>query len=312
MTARRQPGSHNKQAMRTRLARDARVVAVLSVACLAVTLSVFRSPTTARADGRALTVTPATEFGNQVVFVHWSGFSPAFGVIVQQCKADPSSLADCDTALPFPNSENGNEVIDAPTQPDGTGDAFIEVRPVAQLPALGCSAESPCSLIAYEDNGSIIPPNGLPAHRRRRADRVRQDRGRLPGRHDFDLRAEGEASSSQAFYRWIAGLCTADPSLIVDYTETSSVAGREDFLANQVDVGVTSTAATESELAPWRSEVHLRARRSHRGHRRLQHVGSGHRPSASPISRLSPRLLARWITDTQSARLLQRSRVPRV
>ena len=63
------------------------------------------------------------------------------------------------------------------------------------------------------------------------------------------MRAEGEASSSQAFYRWIAGLCTADPKLVVDYTETSSVGGRSDFLGKEVDVGVTSTAATDAELS---------------------------------------------------------------
>ena len=297
MTTRRPAGSHNKHALRTRLARGTRAIAVVFVACIAVTLSVFRTPTTARAAGRTLTVTPATELGNQVVAVHWTGFSPAFGVIVQQCKAAPVSLADCETAMPFPNSEGGNEVIDAPTQPDRTGDAFIEVRPVAQLPSLGCSAESPCSLIAYEDNGSIIPPGRLPLTAVTTPIAFAKTAADCPAITEFDVRAEGEASSSQAFYRWIAGLCTADPSLIVDYTETSSVTGREDFLAGQVDVGVTSNAATESELAAPHpaftyAPVDLTAVTVVYN---ISDLATGQRITNLT---LSPRLLTRVITDT--------------
>ena len=94
------------------------------------------------------------------------------------------------------------------------------------------TAELSLGPIAYEDNGSIIPPNALPATAVVAPITFAKTAADCPAVTDFDLRAEGEASSSQAFYRWIAGLCTADPSLIVDYTETSSVAGREDFLAN--------------------------------------------------------------------------------
>ena len=298
MTARRRPGAHNKQTVRTRFARGARVIAVVSVACIAVTLSVFRTATTAHADGRQLTVTPATELGNQVVLVHWSGFTPGIGVIVQQCKAGPVSLADCETALPFPNSEGGNEVIDAPTQDDGTGEAFIETRPVAQLPSLGCSAEVPCSLIAYENDGSVIPHDGLPLTVAIAPIAFAKSAADCPAVTSFDIRAEGEASSSQAFYRWIAGLCTADPRLIVDYTETSSVSGREDFLAGQVDVGVTSTPATPSELAApgpafTYAPVDLTAVTVVYN---MSDLVTGRRITDLT---LSPRLLTRLITDTQ-------------
>ena len=229
--------------------RALRATAVIVMVGVAVAISAFRSPTTARAIGRTLSVAPATELGHQVVLVHWTGFKPANQVIVQQCKADPVSLADCFTALPFPNSQNGNEVINGATQTDGTGEAFIEIRPAAQLPSLDCNAESPCSLIAYESDGKPIPPGGLPLTVATASIAFAKSAADCPPVTNFDVRAEGEASSSQAFYRWIAGLCTANPSLIVDYTETSSVQGREHFLANEVDVGVTSTAATANELA---------------------------------------------------------------
>jgi hypothetical protein len=225
-----------------------RATAVLLIACLAIAISALHTPTTARAAGRALTVTPATDLGNQVVLAHWTGFKPVNGVIVQQCKLHPVTLAACETHLPFPNSENGNEVINGVTQSDGSGDAFIETRPAAQLPSLDCSAESPCSLIAYENDGKPIPPDGLPVTAVTADIAFAKSAADCPPVENFDVRAEGEASSSQAFYRWIAGLCTADPSLIVDYTETSSVSGREDFLNGTVGVGITSTAATASEL----------------------------------------------------------------
>ena len=298
MTARRQPGSHNQTILRTRLKRGARAVAVGLVACIAITLSVLHAPTSARAVGRELTVAPATELGNQVVFVHWSGFTSGAYVMVQQCKAHPVSLADCDTAEPYPNSENGNEVKDAQSQADGTGDAFLEARPVEQSPALGCSAESPCSIIAWEDDGSIIPPHGLPHTAVTAPITFAKTAADCPAVTNFDLRAEGEASSSQAFYRWIAGLCTADPNLVVDYTETSSVAGREDFLANEVDVGVTSTAATESELAASHAKftyapVDLTAVTVAYN---MSDLVTGQRITDLT---LSPRLLTRLITDTQ-------------
>src|SRR5450755_3925357 len=91
---------HRPRATRSVLARlarrSSRVAAVMLVACIAVASGSMRGPT-AHAAGRTLTVTPNTDLGNQVVTVHWTGFSTAFGVIVQQCKANPVSLADCET-----------------------------------------------------------------------------------------------------------------------------------------------------------------------------------------------------------------------
>jgi len=248
MTARPIGHDHRPRANRARRARGTRAAALLMVAAIAVALSSMNA-TSARAAGRTLTVAPATELGNQVVLVHWTGFKPVNGVIVQQCAANPVTLADCETALPFPNSANGNEVVNGVTQADGTGGAFIEIRPAAQLPSLDCSADKPCSLIAYENDGKPIPPDGLPLTTVKAPIAFATSAADCPPVSRFDVRAEGEASSSQALYRWIAGLCTANPKLELDYTETSSVSGREDFLASQVDVGVTSTAATAGELA---------------------------------------------------------------
>src|SRR5207237_512366 len=134
-----------------------RAVPLLIVAVLMAALSAFGSTNARAADARTLSVTPATELGNQVVLVSWTGFTPTVGfnntVTILQCKANPqvidadrnaATADDCYTARPpTGNAVNGT----ATTQSDGTGSAFIELLPAAQLPMLDCSATNPCSLV---------------------------------------------------------------------------------------------------------------------------------------------------------------------
>jgi ABC-type phosphate transport system substrate-binding protein len=66
---------------------------------------------------------------------------------------------------------------------------------------------------------------------------------------DFDVRVDGSATSAGLFYSWAARICQGDSSVVLDYTETSSTTGRENFLAGLIDFGVTALPATEEELS---------------------------------------------------------------
>jgi ABC-type phosphate transport system substrate-binding protein len=66
---------------------------------------------------------------------------------------------------------------------------------------------------------------------------------------DFDVRVDGSATSAGLFYAWAAQICQGDSSVVLDYTETSSTTGRENFLSGLIDFGVTALPATEEELS---------------------------------------------------------------
>src|SRR5262249_60556648 len=94
------------------------------------------------------------------------GASTTFPVTVFQCKGDPHSLDDCFQTIRPPAGPvglDGTGVGDAVTNPDGTGSVSIEARPAAYLPALDCTSAAPCSIIAFENDGSVPAGGTLPA-----------------------------------------------------------------------------------------------------------------------------------------------------
>ncbi|MBV9950772.1 MAG: substrate-binding domain-containing protein [Acidimicrobiia bacterium] len=214
------------------------------------------SPPSNAADGRTLSATPADGLGNEVVAVSWTGFQPsvdgAYTVTIMQCKgAVPSSLADCYQTFrpPATNDDNGSAVPDGVTQADGTGTSFIEVRPALQLPSLDCTATSPCSLVAFENDGSEYPAVGLPTTAATTTLHFARSPADCPPVDTFDVTTAGEASASQALYSWSAQTCTGADALHVDYTESSSVDGRENFLNGLIDVGIASGPADAAAAA---------------------------------------------------------------
>ncbi len=233
--------------------RFARLLAAMTgVAMMVAATGLVVAPPATSQEGRTVTVTPDEGLANDVVTVEWSGFRPTtgfglFGVIVLQCQANPTSLADCFTDSPFPQLGEGSRQL-ASTGPDGRGSTRFEVRPSANLPRLGCSEANPCSILVFENDGiptaegalhptSVVVPISFA---RSQAD--------CPPVRNFDVRIDGAASAAPLFYRWAADLCTAGSPLIVDYTETSSTSGRENFLEGLVDLGITSQAALPSEV----------------------------------------------------------------
>jgi len=213
-----------------------------------------RSPVTATGTGgRTGTVSPGVDLSNEVINISWSGFRPTtqqniYTVIILQCEANPVSLADCFTAEPFPDLANGNRLLDS-TAADGTGSAQFEVRPASNLPQLACSATNPCSILVYENDALPIQAGSLPAARVVIPITFAPSQADCPTITDFDVRVDGSATSAGLFYAWAARICQGESSVVLDYTETSSTTGRENFLAGLIDFGVTALPATEEELS---------------------------------------------------------------
>jgi ABC-type phosphate transport system substrate-binding protein len=215
-------------------------------------------PSSAAAAPRALTVTPPTGLVNQVVQVQWAGFNPSFTVTIVQCKAAPVSKTDCfvntnDPSLPLNirppagNDPNGSGIGDAVTLPDGTGSASIEVRPALDLPALGCSAGHPCTVLAFENDGQPFPANGLPATAVTAPLLFAPSPTDCPRVPTPDVTTVGEESTARALYNWSGRVCTDAKPLALDYTAKGSPEGRRNYLLGNADVGLTSTAATPDE-----------------------------------------------------------------
>ena len=213
-----------------------------------------RSPVTASGTGgRSATVSPGVDLSNEVINISWSGFRPTtqqnvYTVIILQCKANPVSLADCFSAEPFPDLANGNRLLDS-TAADGTGSAQFEVRPASNLPQLDCSATNPCSILVYENDALPIQAGSLPAARVVIPITFAPSQADCPTITDFDVRVDGSATSAGLFYAWAAQICQGDSSVVLDYTETSSTTGRENFLSGLIDFGITALPATEEELS---------------------------------------------------------------
>jgi ABC-type phosphate transport system substrate-binding protein len=202
--------------------------------------------------GRQVVVDKTTDLANEVVRVSWTGFRPTTSaglnsVIVYQCRGTPRTTADCFTAEPFPALAEGTRQIGRTGQ-DGTGRLLFEVRPAANLPVLGCSSTNPCSLLVFENDGIPTPPDQLPATAVVISLTFAPSQADCPPITSFDLRTDGSASAAGALYTWSASLCRGGDTFVLDYTETSSTAGRENFLEGLVDMGITAAAVSEEEL----------------------------------------------------------------
>ena len=303
----------HRPAIRRRLAL---VVAVLSVMVLgfgaistSAETSVAAAPVSRAGSsgsgtgGRTVAVSIGEQLGNEVVTVSWTGFRPTlpnglYRVLIVQCKSNPASMADCYTSTAYPDIANGT-VVNTVTGSDGTGSARFEVRPASRLPLLNCSATNACSIMAYENDGQAIPPGGLPAANAIVPITFAPSQADCPRVTDFDVRVDGSSSASSLFYSWAARLCTGDNAVVLDFTENSSTTGRENFLNGLTDMGITALPASDEELA------------AHTGHREFNYVPLD--VTAMVIAYnftdpftgqlldnvvLSPRLVARIITDT--------------
>ena len=322
--SRRSPiATGEKMSIRQRIAL---VIAMVSIAMIGMGLGTHKvmAEPPVRADstgtgtsGRSGSASPGTALSNEVITVSWSGFTPTlpnglYGVLIVQCKGTPATLSDCYSAEPYPDLANGTRVLST-TGTNGTGSARIEIRPAAYLPLLNCSATNACSVMVYENDGQPIPTGGLPTSRVIVPISFAPSQADCPNITDFDVRADGSATAAGLFYDWAARLCTGENALIVDYTETSSTTGRENFLAGLTDFGVTALPATAEELA------------AHPDHRDFSYVpliasavviayNFTDPYSGQPLDNLilTPRLVARIITNTSLETFFQDSELRRL
>jgi hypothetical protein len=228
---------------------------------LALGAFVFSAPHAA-ATTRTLTVTPSFVHGDEVVNVSWSGFTPtdaASGldaVSIAQCVAHPHSFDDCFFSL-RPYDGGGDPLGTAAqgvTQSDGTGSVQFEARSAAYLPQLDCTTTKSCSIIAFEDDGQVVPPGQLPATTLIAPLRFAPTAADCPRKPAPDVIAVGESSASAAMDSWQSRLCVRQNPVSVDYTSSTSRIGTNAFFGNEVDIGVTSTRADLTQFpAPRRA-----------------------------------------------------------
>ncbi|MER5863047.1 hypothetical protein [Kitasatospora sp. NPDC002040] len=139
-------------------------------------------------DRGTVTLETATDLTNERVRVRWAGFTPTvftwggpvdvavtgssdilYSVRVYQCRGTDPRPTDCygstvyngDAAKGFEQEmaqgattpEFPSNMVIAPTRPDGTGEAEIELWTSQQSQTLGCDATHPCSLVVEPQYG---------------------------------------------------------------------------------------------------------------------------------------------------------------
>jgi len=104
-------------------------------------------------------------------------------------------------------------------------------------------------MLVYENDALQIQAGSLPDARVVIPITFAPSQADCPTITDFDVRVDGSATSAGLFYTWSARICQGESSVVLDYTETSSTTGRENFLAGLIDFGVTALPATEEELS---------------------------------------------------------------
>ncbi|MGC0420279.1 hypothetical protein [Embleya sp. AB8] len=254
-------------------------VIALCVALLAGWLSVVAGTAGAAEPGRpTVTVSQSTNLVNQRILVKWTGFTLAAdtkSIVVMQCKGTAPKARDCWAPR---WTENGTEVkqLDGsppgtatkqtglPTGPDGSGQVWIQVKPALRLPELGCSDRQACSIAVF-----VMPAVGSTVssfHAKQGIDLglsygptdTEMDLAfaagqaavtplsfiptpdACPGMEHPDLSVNGTGEFTQAGASWVFGLCGARTNPVnMTVSAGSGPSGREVFLSDAVDVGVT-------------------------------------------------------------------------
>ncbi|MFF7242887.1 hypothetical protein ACFZBU_03200 [Embleya sp. NPDC008237] len=254
-------------------------VLALCVALLSGWLSVVAAGSAAAAEPRpTVTVSQSTNLVNQRILVKWTGFTLAAdtnAVVVMQCKGTAPKARDCWAPR---WTQNGEEVgqpdgsspgaatkqTGLPTAADGSGQVWLQVRPALRLTELGCTDRQLCSVVAF-----VMPADGstVSAFRPKANILLGEGFGPLdtdmdlafaagqaavtplsfvpapnvcPGMEHPDLSVNGAGEFTQAGASWVFGLCTARTNTVnMTVSAGSGPSGREVFLSDGVDIGVT-------------------------------------------------------------------------
>ncbi|MYV98805.1 hypothetical protein [Streptomyces sp. SID3343] len=251
-------------------------VLALCVSLLAGWLTVLTATAAPATATPAVTVSQTEGLVNQRVLVKWTGFTVAAGtssVIVMQCKGANPAPRDCwgvrwreGNVVVIPSLQQGTaETMQTglPTAADGSGQAWISIRPSLRLPTLGCSDQQACSVMVFvlgDSNSTIdhfkpvttqvgtgLGPTDLdlklskdvgyavatPLHFAPAADSC-------PGMEHPELSVNGTGEFNQAGASWVVGMCTAKTRLVnATVSSGSGPSGRETFLSGGSDIGIT-------------------------------------------------------------------------
>jgi len=265
---------HLERAHEGRTSTIAGVVA-LCVALIAGLGSVFAAPAASETTRPAVTVSQSTGLVNQRVLVRWTGFSAAAGtnsVIVMQCKGASPTARDCwaprrlddNGVTHMPDTGKATKQSGLPTAADGSGQAWLQIRPSLRLPELGCGDKQACSVLvfvqpthtstvdAFKADDKI--PIGESVHPMDTDIALALATGNAasaplsfaptpdacPGMEHPDLALNGASEFTAAGSSWVFGLCTAAGNPVdVTVSAGSGPSGRETYLAGGIDVGIT-------------------------------------------------------------------------
>lgn len=254
-------------------------ILALCVALLAGWLSVVAGSAGAAEPGRpAVTVSQSANLVNQRILVKWTGFTLAAGtnsIVVMQCKGTTPKPRDCWAPR---WTQNGQEIgqpdglppglatkqTGLPTAADGSGQVWIQVRPALQLAELGCSDRQACSIAVFvmpdETStatsfrplstvllGDTLAPRDTDMELAFAAGQAAftplsfvPTPDACPGMEHPDLSVNGSGEFTQAGASWVFGLCSARNNAVnMTVSAGSGPSGREVFLSDGVDIGVT-------------------------------------------------------------------------
>jgi hypothetical protein len=250
-------------------------IVALCVALLAGWLTVITASAATGANLPAVTVSQNEGLVNQRILVKWTGFTLAAhtnSIAVMQCKGAKPKARDCWS----PRWQNGEtlEIPDAlgstttkqtglPTAADGSGQAWLPIRPSLRLPQLGCGDRQVCSVGVFvlpksestvenfqpvsTQIGMSLSPTDLDLELAMAAGQAAftpltfaPAPDACPGMVNPDLSVNGAGEFTQAGSSWVFGLCTAKTKVVnTTVSAGSGPSGRETLLSGGVDIGVT-------------------------------------------------------------------------
>jgi hypothetical protein len=254
-------------------------IVALCVALLAGWLTAVTATAATAATGTgtpAVTVSQSEGLVNQRILVKWTGFTAAAGtnsIAVMQCKGARPKVRDCwaprwwdGTTLVLPDELPAGTITKKtglPTAADGSGQAWLPVRPALRLPQLGCNDRQVCSVGVFvlpEPTSTVDDFKPLRTTVGRAISPFDTDlelavaAGQAaftpltfaptpdgcPGMEHPDLSVNGAGEFTHAGSSWVFGLCSARTGAVnTTVSAGSGPSGRETFLSGGADIGVT-------------------------------------------------------------------------
>ncbi len=163
----------------------------------------------------------------------WTGYKPNGEVFLYECIAAPVVIStDCVATL-----QNNYSI----TGTDGTGSMYYLVHTGALTATVDCEYPNPCSIWVTVKTNSLtggagsqiefaFPPSACPAPT------------------GPTVAGSGDEAANRAMFKWESDECVAPASISVDYTQSNSPLGRQNFVDGLVDYAVTGDPFDQTQL----------------------------------------------------------------